>query len=96
VKHNYHDHAFDPDEHDEEEEEDIRVNRKGVVSQSFPMKLHAVLEQVEADGFADIVSWQSHGRCFIIHKPNVGVEIFLYQWHQGLSASEAVLSSQRV
>lgn len=71
MKHDYHDHAFDPDEHDEEEEEDIRVHRKGVVSQSFPMKLHSVLGQVEADGFADIVSWQTHGRCFIIHKTDV-------------------------
>jgi hypothetical protein len=69
--HNYHDHAFDTDEDEVDEEDEIGVKPKGRASQTFPMKLHSVLEQVEADGFAHIVSWQSHGRCFVIHKPNV-------------------------
>jgi hypothetical protein len=33
----------------------------------FPVKLHAVLEQVEADGFGHVVSWMPHGRSFVIH-----------------------------
>jgi hypothetical protein len=38
--------------------------RRGGVSISFPLKLHSVLEQVEVDGFAHVISWQPHGRCF--------------------------------
>ena len=33
-----------------------------------------VLEQVDADGYDHIVSWQRHGRCFVIHKPKEFVE----------------------
>lgn len=65
VVHNYHDHALDPDENDEDDD----AHRKGGAAISFPTKLHNVLEQVEADGLAHIVSWQPHGRCFLIHKP---------------------------
>jgi HSF-type DNA-binding len=36
----------------------------------FPVKLHSLLEQVEADGVADVISWQPHGRSFVIRKPN--------------------------
>ena len=37
--------------------------------QSFPVKLHYMLEQVEKQGLACVFSWQSHGRCFVVHKP---------------------------
>jgi len=33
------------------------------------MKLHAILDQVEEDGLSHVISWQPHGRCFVIHKP---------------------------
>jgi HSF-type DNA-binding len=46
-----------------------KKRRRGGVSVSFPTKLHAVLEQMEADGLEHVLSWQSHGRCFKIHKP---------------------------
>lgn len=48
--------------------------QRGGVTVPFPIKLHQVLEQVEADGFADCIAWQPHGRCFVIHKPNAFVE----------------------
>jgi hypothetical protein len=73
VVHNYHDHAFDPDEHDEEKD-DAGFRRRGGIAMSFPMKLHAVLDQVEADGLGHIISWQQHGRCFVIHKPKEFVD----------------------
>ena len=41
---------------------------------SFPLKLHAVLDQIEADGLAHVISWQPHGRAFVIHKPKTFVE----------------------
>ena len=68
VVHNYHDHAFYPDENDECQEES-GMKRRGGVATSFPTKLHTILDQVEADGLSHIISWQPHGRCFIIHKP---------------------------
>ena len=67
VVHNYHDHALD------EEVVDPKPRRGGLAG-SFPVKLHAVLSQVEEDGFAHIISWQPHGRCFVIHKPKEFVE----------------------
>jgi hypothetical protein len=67
--HNYHDHATNPVDGEHEEEEEAQSRRRGGVSISFPTKLHAVLEQVETDGLSHIVSWQDHGRCFVIHRP---------------------------
>jgi hypothetical protein len=37
-------------------------------AQSFPMKLHSLLERVEVEGLSHIISWQPHGRCFCIHQ----------------------------
>lgn len=71
VVHDYHDHANDPDE---ETVEDEAARRRGGVSIAFPVKLHAVLDQVEQDGLAHVISWQSHGRCFVIHKPKEFVD----------------------
>lgn len=71
VVHNYHDHANDFDEH---EAEDEAHRRRGGVSIAFPLKLHAVLDQVEADGLGHVISWQAHGRCFVVHKPKEFVD----------------------
>lgn len=38
------------------------------------MKLHAVLERIDQAGFGHVVSWQSHGRAFKIHRPSEFVE----------------------
>lgn len=69
VHHDYHDHSADA-----AMEAASGERRKGGVSIAFPVKLHAVLDQVEADGLGHIVSWQPHGRCFVIHKPKEFVE----------------------
>jgi HSF-type DNA-binding len=42
---------------------------KGGVSTPFPWKLHIMLDAVDEDGDTDIVSWLSHGKAFIVHKP---------------------------
>jgi len=44
---------------------------------SFPVKLHYVLNDIEKDGFAEVVSWQPHGMAFVVHKQNIFVEQFL-------------------
>ena len=36
---------------------------------SFPRKLHHILDQIERDGHAHVISWLPHGRAFAIHKP---------------------------
>jgi hypothetical protein len=79
VHHDYHDHATDSIEsvlHDSAQggASEGGERRKGGVSIPFPVKLHSVLDQVEADGLAHIVSWQPHGRCFVIHKPKEFVD----------------------
>jgi hypothetical protein len=61
VSHDYHDHA-----------EDVYDGTplpasKGGVTTPFPIKLHEMLEKIDEDGFANVVSWQPHGRCFVIH-----------------------------
>jgi hypothetical protein len=33
----------------------------------FPLKLHEMLDQIEKDGLASVISWQPHGRCFVVH-----------------------------
>lgn len=70
VLHHYHDHAFDVDQDqqvEESSEEQRHRHRGGAVA--FPIKLHEVLDQVEASGLAHVISWRPHGRCFMIHKP---------------------------
>jgi hypothetical protein len=74
VVHNYHDHSCDTDEDDELEQQEASQRRRGGVTISFPLKLHAVLDQVERDGLAHVISWQAHGRCFVIHKPKEFVD----------------------
>lgn len=37
---------------------------------SFPLKLHAMLEDAESKGFANIVSWQAGNKSFKVHDIN--------------------------
>lgn len=37
--------------------------------QHFPVKLHYMLRDMEEDGLDHIMSWQPHGRSFLVHKP---------------------------
>jgi hypothetical protein len=46
-----------------------RQPAKGGVTIPFPLKLHEMLDQIEADGLANVISWQPHGRCFVVHDP---------------------------
>jgi hypothetical protein len=39
------------------------------VLDNFPIKLYRILEEAEKEGKATIVSFLSHGRAFVIHKP---------------------------
>jgi hypothetical protein len=47
---------------------------RGGVTTAFPEKLHAMLSSVQREGASHVVSWQPHGRCFLIHKKKEFVE----------------------
>jgi len=68
VMHNYHDHN---DEIDDGAPEPVA---RGGVTTPFPIKLHDMLDQIERDGYGDVISWQPHGRCFVVHKPREFVD----------------------
>lgn len=36
-------------------------------SGNFPVRLHSMLKEVENGPLNHIISWQPHGRCFIVH-----------------------------
>ena len=59
VKHDYHDHAHNPAGSYAMSGSAITSN----VEQSFPAKLHYMLNDMEQDGLSHIVSWAPHGRC---------------------------------
>jgi len=84
VTHDYHDHAKDhPSSGDvmkmQQDEEDSKKRRgpRGGVAQPFPEKLHLMLSSVERDGNSHIVSWQTHGRCFVVHRPKEFVSLVM-------------------
>jgi len=64
VEHHYHDHAQDPLA---KPLELTGPRSEGVMSRSFPEKLHQLLEAMDEEGTEHVVSWQPHGRCFVIH-----------------------------
>lgn len=76
VQHNYHDHALERAEvGDSLQAISSPVRQRGGVTTPFPIRLHQVLDKVEQqDGLADIISWQPHGRCFVIHQPKQFVQ----------------------
>jgi hypothetical protein len=45
-----------------------KLQRSQASSSSFNGRIHEMLENADKFGFQDIVSWQSHGRAFRIHK----------------------------
>jgi len=85
VCHDYHDHAnvLSSECVSEEDEADAsgvsavaatsqskkRRGPRGGVAVPFPEKLHQMLSSIDGEGMSHIVSWQPHGRCFVVHKP---------------------------
>jgi hypothetical protein len=66
VEHNYHDFA-----HEREDSSDLKASPRDTdfrhADPKFPVKLHYMLSELERDGLGHIVSWQIHGRSFIVH-----------------------------
>lgn len=71
VQHDYHDHSHDKRIDFQQDDQPTR----GGVTTPFPLKLHQVLDAVRADGMEHVVSWQPHGRCFVVHNSKEFVEM---------------------
>lgn len=52
----------------------------GTSDQSFPVRLHYMLNEIEGDGLSHVISWAPHGRSFVVHKPKVFAEQVLVNW----------------
>lgn len=72
VQHDYHDYS-----QEEKMNHPVQQKSRGGVSTPFPLKLHEMLDKAMAEGYGDIVSWQPHGRCFVVYKPQDFQEIVL-------------------
>jgi len=87
VSHDYHDHSNIPvPQHPKP-----KKCGRGGVAKPFPLKLYHMLQQVDKEGIADIISWQPHGRCFHVHKPKA----FLSQVLQRFFLQKKMASFQR-
>lgn len=70
VQHHYHDFVdAAPVKTSSVDAENQSKKSKGGIAFPFPSVLHAMLERSDREGFDDIVSWQAHGRAFIVHSP---------------------------
>lgn len=69
VQHNYHDHANDLDTYFRNNT--VAATNKGGVTVPFPLKLWNMLDHIDNKDpvLEEVVSWQPHGRCFLVHKP---------------------------
>ena len=79
VEHSYHDHLHDSVEESHHELKNVPTKNKnkgprggprGGVMVAFPEKVHEMLKCMEEEGTTNVISWQAHGRCFLIHKKN--------------------------
>lgn len=70
TQHHYHDHANDAVVSSIQEGSETPSHPQSPSLMRFPIKLHYTLSQIEQDGLGHIMSWQPHGRCFVIHKPD--------------------------
>ena len=81
VQHNYRDHSQVPDPtRDQDMLGAGRKLRSLQPDRNFSMKLYDMVDQQEGNvrrSLEDIVSWQPHGRCFMVHKQKEFVEQIL-------------------
>jgi hypothetical protein len=53
---------------------------------NFASLLHVLLNDAERDGIADVVSWQPHGRAFLVHNKDEFVNTILPRYVQSIVA----------
>lgn len=72
VEHNYQDNAGATEKESEDANKPVNASDK-----NFPVRLHFMLNELEADGLSHIISWQPHGRCFLVHQQDEFVKQIL-------------------
>jgi HSF-type DNA-binding len=85
VEHNYQDHANDIDIPAVSNAAGMNGSNSSATTTSFvhasdrnfPVKLHFMLNELKSDGLDHIISWQPHGRCFVVHKSGLFVKTIL-------------------
>jgi hypothetical protein len=80
VVHSYHDYANETEKLAERAENQRYMGehtQPNPGEENFPVKLHYMLTELETDGMDDIISWQPHGRCFLVRKQHQFVEEML-------------------
>ena len=86
VQHDYHDLSSELDISDYEEATNITLSNRPpppsttFLSESFPLKLHRILEESEAAGLGHIISWQPHGRAFKIRNLTLFAEQIMREY----------------
>eukprot|EP00980_Cylindrotheca_fusiformis_P009314 scaffold2044_cov206-Cylindrotheca_fusiformis.AAC.6 len=91
AKHEYHDYSqLKPSQFSHLDVKPVR----GGVHCPFPILLHRMMEDAKAKDFEGIVSWQPHGRSFLIHKPRDFVKSILpkYFKHSKMASFQRQLS----
>jgi len=80
VQHDYHDYMNEKPTPEEDDRCRCKIVSGAGFNDYFPVKLHHALDEIIRDGFSDIVSWQPHGRCFLVHKVQDFKEKILSQY----------------
>ncbi len=78
VKHEYHDHSTDS----EATCRGVISNSRGGASNPFPSKLYDMLNEIEKENKTHIVSWQPHGRCFVVHDQKLFIQEVMPKYFQ--------------
>jgi hypothetical protein len=91
AEHDYHDYA--EAKSTEMDLQSIKASRGGVHN-PFPSVLHNMMEQAEVQDFRSIISWQPHGRAFLIHDAKAFLEQVLPMFfkHSKISSFQRQLS----
>jgi HSF-type DNA-binding len=79
VEHDYKDHAGAMEDPDNSSNGSSTNNKAALQAsdRNFPVKLHFMLSELDADGLSHVISWQPHGRCFVVHKQDDFVKTVL-------------------
>jgi hypothetical protein len=87
VQHDYHDHSLSEVPQDFNSCELALASSGNGANTAFPLKLYDMLQRVEEEGLSHVVSWQPHGRAFLVHKPDEFAKILPHYFKQKKIAS---------
>jgi len=64
-------------------DEEVRLNFNNMVGrtqETFPVKLHKIIDQIERDGLSSIISWCPHGRAFKIYNNTLFIKVVISRY----------------